>query len=87
MNGKAYDIGSGRSISFKDTVEKMVELAGSGRIEQVPWTEDRKCVKVGDYVADIQKAKTILGWKPLVGLERGLKRTIDFYKLNQKLYW
>jgi nucleoside-diphosphate-sugar epimerase len=31
---------------------------------------------------DISKAKEILGWKPKVGLEEGLKRTIGFFREN-----
>lgn len=33
---------------------------------------------------DISKAKEILGWKPKVGLEEGLKRTIEFFRENFK---
>jgi nucleoside-diphosphate-sugar epimerase len=29
---------------------------------------------------DISKAKAILGWEPKVGLEEGLKRTIEYFK-------
>jgi UDP-glucose 4-epimerase len=86
-DGEAFNLGSGRPISFKETVERVVDLAGSGRIEQVPWPEERKRIEVGDYVADIRKIGKVLGWKPLVGLEEGLKRTIDFYKFNKKHYW
>jgi dTDP-glucose 4,6-dehydratase len=34
---------------------------------------------------DISKAKEILGWKPKVGLEEGLKRTIGFFRENFKI--
>jgi nucleoside-diphosphate-sugar epimerase len=29
---------------------------------------------------DIRKAKAILGWEPKVGLEEGLKRTIEYFR-------
>ena len=29
---------------------------------------------------DIRKAKAILGWEPQVGLEKGLKRTIEYFR-------
>ena len=29
---------------------------------------------------DITRARTILGWEPKVGLEDGLRKTIDFFK-------
>lgn len=31
---------------------------------------------------DIAKAKTILGWRPKVPLEEGLKKTIEYFRLN-----
>jgi len=31
---------------------------------------------------DITKAKTILGWRPRVPLEEGLKKTIEYFRLN-----
>ncbi len=34
--------------------------------------------------ADISKAKKILGWQPKVGLEEGLRRTVDWYLKNKK---
>jgi nucleoside-diphosphate-sugar epimerase len=29
---------------------------------------------------DIRKAKELLGWEPVVPLEEGLKRTIEYFK-------
>ena len=33
---------------------------------------------------DISKAKAILGWKPKVGLEQGLKKTIEWFGEREK---
>jgi UDP-glucuronate decarboxylase len=33
---------------------------------------------------DISLAQKVLKWKPMVGLEDGLKKTIAFYKKNEK---
>jgi UDP-glucuronate 4-epimerase len=34
--------------------------------------------------ADIKKAKKILAWEPTIGLEKGLRRTVDWYLENEK---
>ena len=35
---------------------------------------------VKDSLADITRARTLLGYEPLVSLEAGLKKTIDWYR-------
>jgi nucleoside-diphosphate-sugar epimerase len=35
---------------------------------------------VRDSLADISKAKAILGYEPIVELEEGLRRTVDWYR-------
>ena len=32
------------------------------------------------------KIKREIGWKPLISLDQGLKRTIDWYKINISLF-
>jgi UDP-glucose 4-epimerase len=86
-DGEAFNLGSGRPIAFLEIVEKVVGIAKSGRIEKVPWPEERKRIEVGDYVADIRKIKAALGWEPTVGLEEGLRETIDFYRRHKPHYW
>ena len=34
--------------------------------------------------ADVTKLKTMVGWKPEVSLDEGLKMTLDWYKANPK---
>ena len=35
---------------------------------------------VRDSQADISKAEKLLGYKPVVGLEEGLRKTVEWYK-------
>ena len=35
---------------------------------------------VRDSLADISKAKAILGYEPTVGLEEGLRQTVEWYR-------
>ncbi len=34
--------------------------------------------------ADIENAKKLLGWKPVTGLEAGIKKTVEWYKENKE---
>jgi dTDP-glucose 4,6-dehydratase len=35
---------------------------------------------------DLRKIKSQLGWRPKVGLEEGIRRTVEWYKTNYGLY-
>ena len=86
-NTKIYNLGSGKPIKFIDLVKKVIEATGSGSFEKIPWPEDRKMIETGDYVADFNKIKNELGWDPVIGMDEGLQRTIDFYKKYRDKYW
>jgi len=86
-NGEAFNLGSGKGVKFIDMVKKIIEVAGSGRYESIPWPKDRKEVEVGNYFADYAKIQKELGWKPKVELEEGLKLTVDFYRKHGGQYW
>ncbi len=85
--GEVYNVGSGQGISFKELAEKIVAIAGTGRVEFVPFTQERKEVEPGDYVADIRKIKNVIGWAPKTSLDEGILRTINFYRRYGEHYW
>jgi len=35
--------------------------------------------------ADVSKAARLLGWKPQVGIEEGLRRCVEWYRENRDL--
>lgn len=78
--GQTFNIGYGRSISLSDMAMLIVKLANSGQIEYVPWPEVDKMVETGDFLCNIDRARTLLGWQPVVGWEEGFQRTISTYR-------
>lgn len=64
-----------RSVKeFAETVKKLTQ--GSQPIQSLPARQDdpkRRC-------PDITRATTLLGWKPRVDLEEGLKRSLEYFK-------
>lgn len=78
-NPDPINLGTDEEISIKDLVLKILTIAG------------RKTKVVFDTTkpdghprrnSDNNKAKEILGFKPKVDLEEGLRRTIEWYKAN-----
>ena len=86
-NGEAFNLGSGRARSLREATELVIEYAGSGALELVPWPDERKAIETGDYFADFSKFQQATGWKPQVEMEEGLAKTVEFYRENQEQYW
>ncbi|MBP1748348.1 MAG: NAD-dependent epimerase/dehydratase [Deltaproteobacteria bacterium] len=85
--GKVLNVGTGLPVSFFDLAEKIVAIAGSGRTKFTEFTQERKEVEPGDYYADISRIKKTTGWEPVISLDEGIARTIDFYRQFRKEYW
>lgn len=79
-DGQIYNLGSTEIISLKDLAALLIETAGRGSFELIPWPNEKKKIDIGDYYGDFSKIKKELGWQPKIGLKDGLKLTIDYYK-------
>jgi UDP-glucose 4-epimerase len=85
--GKTYNLGDSEVVNLLDLARKLVELNGDGSFKVVPFPEDRKAIDIGDYYSDFTRIKADLGWQPRVGLDEGLRRSIDFYREHGSSYW
>lgn len=85
VRGEIFNIGSGSQNSVSSIIAEIIKLTGKDvspdwgslpnpRIEPPVW------------IADISKAKKILNWMPAYKLEEGLKKTIEWFKENPRLY-
>lgn len=85
--GKVYNLGDLEVVSLLDLAQKLVDLNGDGSYKVVPFPEDRKAIDIGDYYGDFARIREDLGWEPRVGLDEGLRRSIDFYREHGDAYW
>jgi len=67
-------------VSLRDVAEQIVETTGFGEVATVPWPEGYEEVETGDFLCDIRRAEEVLGWRPVLDLGTGLKRTIETYR-------
>lgn len=85
-NGQVFNIG-GDAVSLENFIKHVIDVLGRGAYVTKAFPNDRKAIEVGDYVADWTKIKKTLGWKPVVSLHDGIKKTIEYYEKHKKHYW
>jgi len=83
--GETINIGSSRETSINELARLIIDLAGkSGKLKPKhieyeefygAWYED-----IPRRVPDTSKAQKIIGFRPKVPLERGLRKTIEWYR-------
>jgi UDP-glucose 4-epimerase len=84
--GRAFNIGSDERTNLRALAELLVACNGGGNHEFIPFPPDRKAIDIGDYYADDSLFRKVTGWKPRVGLKRGLGETLAFYRRELSHY-
>jgi CDP-glucose 4,6-dehydratase len=80
-SGRAYNF----SMGHPHTVLEMVSLvAAATGVELEPIILDEATNEIPAQYLDSTRARRELGWKPTVGLEQGLRRTVDWYRNHFK---
>ncbi|MGH9968315.1 MAG: SDR family oxidoreductase [Pyrinomonadaceae bacterium] len=79
--GSIVNIANGERISLNQLLEEVKDLTGKTNLDA-----DYQKPRAGDVLhslADISRAREMLGFEPLVGLREGLQRTIDWWKQSR----
>ena len=85
--GKTINLGSGREISIGELAQMIAGLTGrSIRIESEEQRVRPEKSEVERLLADNTLARNLLGWQPRIGLEEGLKMTIEWVEGNLEGY-
>ncbi|MCC7406876.1 MAG: NAD-dependent epimerase/dehydratase family protein [Phycisphaeraceae bacterium] len=81
LGGKVINIACGGSVSVLELAKMMGRLLGRPGLEPVFGP-----VRAGDVphsLADIEQARQVLGYEPIVSVEEGLKATLAWYRQQQ----
>lgn len=73
--GEVINVACGTRISLNDLLKVMNKIVGT---DLAPVYAEARAGDVRDSQADITKAEALLGYTPFVGLEEGLRRTLDW---------
>lgn len=86
-DGEVFNLGSDEVVTHSEFVKLLLELAGQGSCELVPFPGDLKRIDIGDYFGSFDKIKRTLGWQPQIRLREGLTKMIEFYCKHKREYW
>jgi UDP-glucose 4-epimerase len=86
-NGQVFNVGAIEPISLRELAELLVDVAGTGSYQLVPFPPERKAIDIGSIYIDDRKIRRVLKWHPQVGLREGLTRTIAYYRAHRSEYW
>jgi len=71
------NIGNPQELTIEQIAQRIIEMTGSNsRIIYKPLPEDDPKVRK----PDITRARTLLGWEPIVSLDDGLSKTIEYFR-------
>lgn len=77
--GEVINIACGQRITLNEVIRLINRILGK---EIRPIYAPPRAGDVKHSLADIQKARELIGYKPVVSFEEGLRKAIDWYKKN-----
>lgn len=78
LKGEVVNVGSGRRITLDELVKLMAKACGMPHILPV-----HQAVRAGDVrhsLADLSRARELLGYEPITDLESGMAQTLEWYR-------
>ncbi len=77
--GNIINIAAGKSVRLKDVAMQISNLTGNAECLEfgaIPYRSS----EIMDYAVNIDKSYEILNWKPETSLDKGLFKTVEYYK-------
>ena len=85
FTGEIFNIGTGVQSSIREVVETTVRV--TGRTTDFRWGKmKRRMWDTSNWVADVSKARSLLGWVPNMSPEKGLSLMWEWFVANHSFY-
>ena len=78
LEGQQVDLGTGRLVPVRTVVEQLYATLAPGKEPPFGTVPDRPMEQV--RVARTEESEELLGWAPVVALDEGLERTVEWYR-------
>jgi UDP-glucose 4-epimerase len=77
VNGHVLNVATGRQAPLNEVYAILQQVTG---YKQAPTYSEGRQADIRHSLADISAARSALGFHPAVGLEEGLRKTVDWYR-------
>ncbi|HSN25728.1 MAG TPA: NAD-dependent epimerase/dehydratase family protein [Kofleriaceae bacterium] len=77
LRGHAFNFSNEEKLTVVEMVDRILKLMGS---QMQPEIRNEASNEIRKQYLDSEKARRMLGWRPLFTLDRGLQATIDWYR-------
>jgi UDP-glucose 4-epimerase len=85
--GNVYNLGGPPPASLQALADMMVAASGgTAKYTTREFPADRARIDIGSYHADDGAFRAAAGWAPRVGLEEGIKRSLDWFRTRLPAY-
>jgi len=81
-DGQVFNVGGDQPVSHRELVDLLVTIAGRGSVRFVEWPPEKKRIDIGSFYSDSTLFRHTTGWRPVLALEDGLRRTLEFYRAH-----
>jgi UDP-glucose 4-epimerase len=81
VGGEVFNVGCGGRVSLLEIIARLERTLGR------PLRRDHVAPRAGDVphtLADVTKAKRVLGYTPLVDFDEGFRRTVDYFAAGRR---
>ncbi|HVT00649.1 MAG TPA: NAD-dependent epimerase/dehydratase family protein [Patescibacteria group bacterium] len=85
-DGQMYFVGTGIGTSINKIAEIIEEKIPGSKHKFIAFPKELKSVDFPDFYSTSKKIEKELLWRPEVSVEKGIEKTIEFYKNNLKYY-
>jgi nucleoside-diphosphate-sugar epimerase len=79
--GEVMNVANGERTTLNQLLDQLKKITGKSEVE--PQYRDPRTGDVRHSLADISKARQYLGYEPQVGLDEGLRLTLDWWKQSR----
>jgi len=86
-NGEVVNLGSNKDYSIEELAYLIGRIIGHSDVEIIVEKSRLRPLDVDLLRCDFSKAKERVGWEPRIGIEEGLKRTVGWYRNNNRWSW